>query len=149
MRTLPSGVRTVDVFFGYGQTEDEMKHSIVKVFGVAAALAVLSAPALAAGDAEAGAKVFNKCKACHAMEEGKNKVGPSLFGVMGRAAGAVNGFKYSKALQESGLTWDDATLAKYLAKPKELVPGTRMAFAGLKKSDEIDNVIAYMKANGG
>lgn len=126
-----------------------MKHRIVKAIGLAAVLAVVSVPALADGDAEAGKKVFNKCKACHAMEEGKNKVGPSLFGVLGRQAAAVKGFKYSKAMTDSGLTWDDATLKKYLAKPKDLVPGTRMAFAGLKKDDEIEDVIAYMKANGG
>jgi len=126
-----------------------MKHRIVKAIGLAAALAAFSGPALAAGDADAGKKVFNKCKACHALEEGKNKVGPSLFGVLGRQAAAVNGFKYSKAMSESGLTWDEATLKKYLAKPKDLVPGTRMAFAGLKKEDEIEDVIAYIKANGG
>lgn len=126
-----------------------MKHRIVKAIGLAAVLAVVSVPALADGDAEAGKKVFNKCKACHAMEEGKNKVGPSLFGVLGRQAAAVKGFKYSKAMTDSGLTWDDATLKKYLAKPKDLVPGTRMAFAGLKKDDEIEDVIAYIKANGG
>lgn len=134
---------------GNGQTEDEMKYGIVKAIGLAAVLAAFSAPALAAGDADAGKKVFNKCKACHALEEGKNKVGPTLFGVMGNKAASVPGFKYSKALQDSGLTWDDATLAKFLAKPKDVVPGTRMAFAGLKKDDEISDVIAYIKANGG
>ncbi len=126
-----------------------MKYGIVRAIGLAAVLAAFSTPALAAGDADAGKKVYNKCKACHALEEGKNKVGPSLFGVMGKKAASVQGFKYSKALKDSGLTWDDATLAKYLAKPKELVPGTRMAFAGLKKDDDIANVIAYIKANGG
>jgi cytochrome c len=137
------------VFFHNGRTEDEMKNRIVKVIGIAAALAAFSAPALADGDAAAGKKVFNKCKACHALAEGKNKVGPSLFGVLGKPAASVKGFKYSKALMGSGLTWDEETLEKYLAKPKALVPGTRMAFAGLKKEDDIDNVIAYIKANGG
>jgi cytochrome c len=126
-----------------------MKNRIVKVIGIAAALAAFSAPALADGDAAAGKKVFNKCKACHALAEGKNKVGPSLFGVLGKPAASVKGFKYSKALKGAGLTWDEETLEKYLAKPKALVPGTRMAFAGLKKEDDIDNVIAYIKANGG
>lgn len=126
-----------------------MKSSFIKVVGFTAALAAFGAPALADGDADAGAKVFNKCKACHTLEEGKNKVGPSLFGVMGRAAGAVDGFKYSSAMQESGLTWDDATMAKFLAKPKDLVAKTKMSFAGLKKEDDIENVIAYIKANGG
>jgi len=126
-----------------------MKYGIVKAIGLAAVLATVSAPVLADGDAEAGKKVFNKCKACHSLEEGKNKVGPSLHGVVGRAAASVKGFKYSKAMSEAGLTWDEATIKKYLAKPKDLVPGTRMAFAGLKKDDDIENVIAYIKANGG
>jgi len=126
-----------------------MKYRTVKVIGIAAALAAFSAPALADGDVEAGKKVFNKCKACHTLDEGKNKVGPSLFGVMGKPAAAVPGFKYSKALKESGLTWDEETIEKFLAKPKDLVPGTRMAFAGLKKDDDIENVLAYIKANGG
>ena len=126
-----------------------MKNRTVKVIGIAAALAAFSAPALADGDADAGKKVFNKCKACHTLDEGKNKVGPTLFGVFGRSAAAVPGFKYSKALKGAGLTWDDETMEKFLAKPKDLVPGTRMAFAGLKKDDDIENVIAYIKANGG
>jgi cytochrome c len=126
-----------------------MKSSIIKVIGVAAVLGLFGSPALAEGDAEAGAKVFKKCKACHSLEEGKKKVGPSLFGVIDRAAGAVEGFKYSKAMLASGLTWDDETMAKYLAKPKALVPKTKMTFAGLKKEDDIANVIAYLKANGG
>ena len=126
-----------------------MKYRTVKVIGIAAALAAFSAPALADGDVEAGKKVFNKCKACHTLDEGKNKVGPSLFGVLGRSAASVQGFKYSKALKESGLTWDEETIEKFLATPKDLVPGTRMAFAGLKKDDDIENVLAYIKANGG
>jgi cytochrome c len=126
-----------------------MKNRIIKVIGIAAALAAFSTPALADGDAEKGKKVYNKCKACHTLAEGKNKVGPSLFGVMGQPAARLQGFKYSKALKESGLTWDEETMEKYLTKPKALVPGTRMTFAGLKKEADIDNVIAYIKANGG
>ena len=126
-----------------------MKSNIIKVIGIAAALGAFGSPALAEGDAAAGEKVFKKCKACHSLEEGKKKVGPSLFGVMGKPAGAVDGFKYSKAMLASGLTWDDETLAKYLTKPKALVPKTKMSFAGLKKEADIANVIAYMKANGG
>lgn len=126
-----------------------MKSSIIKAIGVAAVLGMIGSPAFAEGDAAAGKKVFNKCKACHSMEEGKKKVGPSLFGVMGKPAGGVEGYKYSKAMLASGLTWDDETLAKYLTKPKALVPKTKMSFAGLKKEADIANVIAYMKANGG
>lgn len=126
-----------------------MKSTLIKVIGFSAALAAIATPALADGDAAAGEKVFNKCKACHSLEEGKNKVGPSLHGVIGRKAASLDGFKYSKAMQESGLTWDEATLHKYLENPRGVVPGTRMAFAGLKKEDDIENVLAYIKANGG
>ena len=126
-----------------------MKSSFIKVVGFTALLAAFASPAMAEGDAAAGEKVFNKCKACHTLEEGKNKVGPSLHGVMGRAAGTLEGFKFSSAMSESGLTWDDETMAKFLAKPKDLVAKTKMSFAGLKKEDDIENVIAYLKANGG
>ena len=126
-----------------------MKSSFIKVAGFTAVLAAFGSPAMADGDAAAGKKVFKKCKACHTLVEGKKKVGPSLYGVIGRAAGTVEGYKYSKALLASGLTWDDETLAKYLTKPKVLVPKTKMSFAGLKKEGDIANVIAYIKANGG
>ena len=100
------------------------------------------------GDAAAGATVFNKCKACHDAETDKNKVGPSLKGVIGRTAGTHEGFKYSKAMTEAGaggLVWDEAKIAEYLKDPKGFVPGNKMAFPGLKKEDEIANVIAYLK----
>lgn len=126
-----------------------MKSRMILVAGLTAALAAFAAPALAAGDVAAGKKVYNKCKACHSMAEGKNKVGPTLFGIFGRDAATIKGFKYSKAMKASGLKWDEETMTKYLAKPKALVPGTRMTFAGLKKEADIENVIAYMKANGG
>lgn len=126
-----------------------MKSSIIKIVGFAAVLGMFGSPALAEGDAEAGAKVFKKCKACHSLVEGKKKVGPSLFGVTGRAAGTVEGYKYSKAMLASDLTWDDDNLAAYLTKPKALVPKTKMSFSGLKKEDDVANVIAYLKANGG
>jgi cytochrome c len=113
----------------------------------AAALAVLMTVGTAqAGDAAKGKKVFAKCKACHTVDKGgKNKVGPNLHGVVGKKAAMVEGFKYSKAMQESGLTWDEATLDKYLTKPKDVVPKTKMAFAGLKKQSQRDDVIAYLK----
>lgn len=115
---------------------------------VAAALLLAAVPA-AAQDVAAGEKVFAKCKACHAVGEGaKNRVGPQLNHLFGRAAGGLEDFKYSKAMSEAGaggLVWDDATLDAYLRDPKGFVKGTRMAFAGIKKDDELANVIAYLK----
>ena len=105
--------------------------------------------ARAEGDADAGAKVFSKCKACHVIDKPTNRVGPYLMGVVGRQAGHVEGFKYSDAMKDSGLTWDEATLDKYLADPKGFVPKNKMAFAGLKDEQDRQDVIAYLKQAGG
>ncbi len=107
--------------------------------------AMATGPALAAGDAAAGEKVFKKCKACHSLEEGKNKVGPSLAGVMGGQAGGVEGYKYSKAMANSEVTWDDASMDAFMTKPKKFLPGTKMSFPGLKKEADRADLIAYLK----
>lgn len=120
-----------------------------------AALAGLPAIAHADDDAqiEAGEKVFKKCAACHAVGEGaKDRVGPSLNGVIGRTAGTEEGFKYSPAMVkagEGGMVWNDETLDTYLADPKAAVPGNKMAFPGLKSEDDRKAVIAYIKHEGG
>lgn len=101
--------------------------------------------ARAEGDADAGAVVFKKCVACHNVNDTKNKVGPHLVGIFGRAAGAVADFKYSPAMSGSGIVWNEETIAAYLKDPRGYVKGNRMAFAGLKKDEDIANVIAYLK----
>ncbi|MEC5289201.1 MULTISPECIES: c-type cytochrome [unclassified Aurantimonas] len=113
-----------------------------------AIVGVLVSPALAAGDADAGKKVFNKCRACHAVGEGAaNKIGPQLNELFGRAAGGLADYKYSPALTtagEGGVVWGEATLSEFLADPKGFASGTKMGFAGLKKEDDRDDVIAYL-----
>ena len=83
--------------------------------------------------------------ACHTTEAGKNKVGPTLHGLFGRKAGSVEGFTYSDAMKNAGITWSDAELDKYLTNPKKDIPGNKMAFPGLPKPDDRANVIAYLK----
>jgi cytochrome c len=107
-------------------------------------LTLFGAPALAE-DVAKGEKVFKRCKACHYADKEKNKTGPYLVDVIGRKAGSIDGYKYSKAMRESQLVWDDATLTAYLKAPKKFLKGTKMAFAGLKKEADIKNVIAYLK----
>lgn len=102
----------------------------------------------AAQDAEAGKKVFNRCKACHVVEAATNKVGPHLDGIIGRKAATVPDFAYSDAMKAKGaegLVWDDATFAAYMADPKGFIPNNKMAFAGLKKPEDIANLLAYLK----
>ena len=114
--------------------------------GVLAVAGLAAGKALAAGDADEGKKVFTRvCAACHTTEaEGPKRIGPSLHGIVGRKAGTVEGFRYSAANKNSGITWTPETLDEYLKDPKAKVPGTIMAFAGLKKDDERQNVIAFL-----
>ncbi|MGD1879148.1 MAG: c-type cytochrome, partial [Kiloniellaceae bacterium] len=113
------------------------------------ALVIPAASASAEGDPASGAKVFKKCAACHAVgEDAKNKIGPLLNDLIGRTAGTVEGFKYSKAMiaaGEGGMSWDDESLDAYLEKPRDYIKGNRMSFAGLKKDGDRADVIAYLK----
>ncbi|KAB7614262.1 c-type cytochrome [Amylibacter sp. SFDW26] len=97
-----------------------------------------------AGDIKKGKKVFKKCKACHSVKAGKNGAGPSLHGIIGAQAAAVEGFKFSKAMKESGITWDAENLTAFLTKPKAFVKGTNMSFGGLKKEADVENLLAYL-----
>lgn len=125
-----------------------MKNVVTAIIGLSA----LALPGFAQdGDAEAGAKVFRKCKACHAVgPDAKNKVGPGLNAIVGAEAGQVEGFKYSDAFMAKvgdGLTWDAEALDAFLAKPRDYIPGTKMTFPGLRKPEERANVIAYLAQN--
>ena len=121
-----------------------MKTSGIASLLIAGALALAGQSALAQ-DAAKGEKLYKKCKACHSLEAGKKKVGPSLHGVFGQTAGTVEGFKYSSAMKDSGIVWDEETLNTFLEKPKDMVPKTRMAFPGLKKEQDRMDLIAYLK----
>lgn len=122
---------------------------IKHIFASAAVIAALSTSALADADAEKGKKVFKKCKACHQVgQDAQNRVGPILNGVVDRHAGAIEDFKYSAAMTaagEEGLIWTHENIAEYLKKPRDFVPGNKMTFAGLRKEDDIENVIAYLE----
>ena len=96
-------------------------------------------------DAAKGEKLFTKCKACHNVDASKHKVGPHLVGIVGRKAASTDFPKYSKALKESGITWDEANLDKWLTNPKGMYPGTKMIYPGLKKAEDRANVIEYLK----
>jgi cytochrome c len=128
-----------------------MRHSIgaarfgLTILAAAAFVTLATAPSRADGDPAKGKKVFAKCMACHTTEAGKNKVGPSLHGVFGRKSGSLEGFTYSDAMKNAGITWSEAELDKYLTNPKKDVPGNKMAFPGLPKPDDRANVVAYLK----
>ena len=104
-----------------------------------------AAGAMPVGTAAAGEKVFIQCKTCHVAEKGVNRIGPSLWGVVGRHSGIVPGFNYSAANKKSGFVWTPQQLFTYLEAPQKVIPGTKMAFAGLKKPQDRADVIAYLK----
>jgi cytochrome c len=116
-----------------------------------AVAAVAFAPGVAsaqAGDAAAGQRVFNQCRACHTPDQGgRNGVGPNLWGVVGRPAASIQGFRYSANMRElaaGGLTWNEERLRAYIANPKAVVPQGSMSYAGLRNEEQLNNLIAYL-----
>lgn len=100
----------------------------------------------AQGDATKGQRLFNRCKACHNLTAtARRRIGPNLDNLFGRQAGAVDGFKYSKALQEADFVWTEQNLNDWLAQPRTFLPGNKMAFAGLRKEQDRKDLMAYLR----
>ncbi|NDK53398.1 c-type cytochrome [Rhizobium laguerreae] len=118
----------------------------IMIFVAASSLVALSAisSAAAEGDAALGQKAFQRCSACHSTTDQK-KVGPGLGGVVGRTAGTIEGVRYSAAMKASGLVWDEATLDRFLAAPRDVVPKTTMTVS-VPKPEDRQNIIAYLKS---
>jgi cytochrome c len=108
-------------------------------------LTAMATRSAAAADVEAGKTAFKKCALCHTTEAGKNKIGPSLFGIVGRKSATLENFNYSEAMKKFDHTWDEEALDTYLADPRATVPGTKMIFPGIKDKTERDDVIAYLE----
>jgi cytochrome c len=102
------------------------------------------AHAQGAGEAQRGAQIFAQCKICHSLEPGKNTLGPSLHGLIGRKAGSVPGYSYSPAMKSANIVWNDDTLSKYLVDPKAFIPGDKMAFPGIKDPGKLGDLLAYL-----
>ncbi|TAJ34525.1 cytochrome c family protein [Bosea sp. (in: a-proteobacteria)] len=116
------------------------------ILAVSLLAGALTAASARAQDLEAGQRSFNKCRACHQIGEGaRNLVGPQLNGLIGRHSGSAEGYAYSAANKNSGLTWDEATFTDYIKDPKAKIPGTKMIFAGIKNEKEIADLVAFLK----
>lgn len=125
-----------------------MHRLLVSTLAAAAAFAFATTGA-SAQDAAAGEKVFLKCKVCHQVGEGaKNAVGPVLNGLFGRKSGSVEGYSYSDANKNSGITWEPAVFAEYIKNPRAKVPGTKMVFAGITNDKDIADLTAYLQQFG-
>jgi cytochrome c len=125
---------------------------MTKAIVLAAALVAASAAAAVAQDLAAGEQSFRKCLPCHAVgDDAKNKVGPVLNGLEGRKSGTIDGYSYSDANKNSGITWSEATFKDYIQDPRAKIPGTKMIFAGIKNEKEKTDLWAYLaqfKADG-
>jgi cytochrome c len=121
-----------------------MRRVVLAAIALAASTAAASAQDVAAGE-----QSFKKCLPCHSVGEGaKNKVGPELNGLDGRKAGTTEGFNYTEANKNSGLTWDESVFKDYIKDPRAKIPGTKMVFAGIKNEQEVNDLWAYLKQFG-
>ena len=109
-------------------------------------MTLFSAPETMAQNLDHGREVFRKCAACHSAEANGKKVGPSLYGVLGRKAGSLPGFNFSNGMRDSQITWDEKALDQYLAKPRDFIPGNKMVFAGLSAEADRKDLIAFLRA---
>jgi cytochrome c len=117
---------------------------VIAALALAWLISVTFSPAWA-GDPAAGRKVFETvCSICHSPQQGRNMIGPSLFGVVGRPSASIAGYNYSPAFKTANLTWDEATLDKYLTAPRDTIPGTKMTYAGLKDATKRADLIAFL-----
>lgn len=124
-----------------------MKKAAVLTVALILNAGIFSTPADAAGDAEAGGKLFNRiCGGCHQVgESARGSFGPQLNGIFGRHAGSTTDYQYSTAMKSSGVVWTRETLAAYIEAPKKVVPGTRMIFWGISDPEKIENLLAYLQ----
>ena len=121
-----------------------MRRVVLAAIALAASTAAASAQDVAAGE-----QSFKKCLPCHSVGEGaKNKVGPELNGLDGRKSGNAEGFNYTEANKNSGITWNESTFKEYIKDPRAKIPGTKMVFAGIKNEEEVENLWAYLKQFG-
>src|SRR6516164_1077774 len=142
-------IRTVSLDAGMGGRLAKAEKGVMKPTRILWPVTMLLPFALAAQaqsprDAQRGAQVFAQCKICHSLEAGKNMVGPSLRGLIGRKAGSVPGYAYSPAMKNANVTWNDDTLSKYLVDPKAFIPGDKMVFTGIKDPSRLGDLLAYL-----
>ena len=118
---------------------------MIRSAALAVVFVLLMPVVVRAADTAAGQAAFARCKICHTLEAGgRSPVGPNLHGIFGRKAGTLEGYSYSAAMKNSGIVWDDETLAKYLRDPRGSMPGNKMAFPGIKNDEEMANLLAYL-----
>ena len=123
-----------------------MRTRFLTLFLLTAGLLTAGSGQVLAQSAEAGERVYAQCRACHQIgENAKNLVGPQLNGMFGRKSGTIEGYNYTDANKNSNITWDEATFREYIVGPKGKIPGTKMAFAGIKNPQQVTDLIAYIK----